>query len=595
MSFDMELPNGFVMTGIPDGTSEADIAKHAVQKGYAKPEDFIDFPEAYRAAGGKTHDAGNLGRIEQQGEELNNTWMGKAEHIINEIGGSLVMPEFAGGSLAARLGLEAGSQAAVAGAQAAADNQPVLPAAALGAASVPAAHAVGAVVKPLTARFAPSIAAYLKGWFDTVPAKAEENAPVIVEHTPTDEAPIPAEESTVQEVKSGWDEAMSKDAVKKEAAKGEPAAEAAASMQARQDAWRQDANDIFIRRLSALEATSYFASQLKREGTGKVGTSFADALQNYRAFTGSYHTTAVPHPAMSEDYWHLAETPFYEAVLRRDVPELDEMITQSDMGHIVNPQEALDALKGYEVKMQAVVDDFMRSAPPVLLTDLRRAAELTPEIGTWADIMGVLNPASAEKLTGRALLANRAGAADAMKPAAEQVAATIEREIRATMEELRTTPATLPNVITALKNKIQSLKSMQADVLRFSEKGDAAFAGLRPNDEAIYEAMALTHTGTRAPEGMKALNDYRALRAASRAMPAERPATALDNVLSGAGGRTGAAVAGALMGGLPGALGASVAREAVAVAGKAGRAMRRRRRNAAAIDAIVEKSHNPKG
>jgi len=553
------------MTGVPDDATQDDIAKHAISKGYATPEDFSDYPEIYATVAPKyesTTAAPDMSGInpldtqavtqglinsgvahvaaaqhdkltptaEQMEEGKDYAQMGWDAALLSQ---PWLRAAFEAAPLIGQMGI-AGATNAAAGAATHGTTDNIVPDAIVGAGGVAAPVITSKAAKPVLDRFTPAAMQYLRGRLGSA-AVAEDVAKA---EKYVDEAPAAEPES--------------------------PAAKAdrVAAIQAQQNEWLDAYNQKIAHRLVGVEVESYALNGLKETDVAEKGMDALDALNQFRSFTEGYENPHLPFPA--DERPELSGYGQFEQVMRATHPRVDELITRLDAGEEVSAQKFYDALASYINGTRFELEQFLESSPHVHIDNLIQAVKEAPNTLQWLDAQGVLNPERRTYITAKQAAAHRAGVSDAYAAAMEKLNAELTSERALSSAEYH--QAKLDgerNRQTALEHKIKLLGKMQNNVnsLINDAKGikvnGVTWKDIPEDDRAIYWAM--THTHEAAQRGAKAMRMYEQLEAIRAALPGVRAPTAVDSVLDSTAAQIGA---GFMFGGPVGAIAAPVAKAA---------------------------------
>ena len=555
MSKTMTLPNGKVMSGIPESATLVDIARNAVKNGYASREDFSAYPDIYSQLSNKQQNAPVSANGQQTGAEQNtetastvsgvlkqaentqlenhdvyNPYAGyipAAENVKEHPRESLaiaagvatggVLPEVATvGNLIVNAGAQALGQVAADSAatgietsgESYAPESPVLD-----AASGAAGEVVGLIPKIL-GRFTGRTAAYLLGRKPQIEWLTQEK----IGQEASDLASNPP---------VFHDELPSKANAEKAADKG--IAEAALEKQAEQAALDRMLMENAAHRLSSIEAASYFLKPMLAKKSGALGADFATGLKSYRNFTGGYSTAVLAHPAETAGFEHLQGIPQFEAIMRADNPTIDKLIGLYDAGHDVPVDEAITALNAYDHWSLDNLKELEKTLPRSYLEDLNKVLADSPEVEKYIDHMGVIDPANRATATKQMLKDMQEGLRDAMRTRAESLDEQLNIERHLTSQEYQLAyERNEINVQTALKYKLEALEKMQKQLQEFAKTGEWK-GGIDIDEESIYRAMAKTHD--QASRGEAVMQLYREFRSTVNALPELRVNTVMDDTL----------------------------------------------------------------
>ncbi|TKV08256.1 hypothetical protein FDX19_15575 [Citrobacter sp. wls619] len=575
MPFSMELPNGFTMNNIPDGTSDTDIAKRAVQKGYATPMDFADYPEIYKAVGGK----GNATQAKMAASinDYAHSVPVELQHDVRDVAAGFVVPGARGLSWVARAGVDSVLNAATAGVQSEAENivdgknNDVATNMATAAVLPGVIHTVGKLAAPVLERFTPSAVQYLKGRLGHVEAPEDiANAEKYVDESPVTE--VSREQEAEKAIKAGQRQTDRVDA-----------------LTAQQAQWLDEYNQKIAHRLVGVEAESYALNGLKETDTAEKGMTAKQALQQFREFTEDYENPHLPFPG--DEHPELSGYGQFEQVMRASHDPLNELITKIDSGEDVSSQRFYNALASYIHGTKFELERFLETSPHVNIKRLLEAVKDAPDTLQWLDAKGILNPEMRRYVSAKQAAAHRAGVSDAYTAAMERLDKELSKERSLTSAEYQEARAAGErNVQTALDHKIKLLDKIQKNVksVMNDAKGIKAngvkWSDIPEDERAIYWAM--THTHDAAQRGAKAMRLYEQLEAIRASLPGVRDETMTDKALDNTAAQVGA---GFMFGGPVGAVAAPVSR---AVAQKVTRAVVRRvvgREERAEIEAAAKK------
>ncbi|XUA17743.1 hypothetical protein ACQVA2_13775 [Citrobacter sp. OP27] len=547
MPYSMRLPNGFLLNNVPDDATQEDIAKRAISKGYAVPEDFKAYPDVYRQVAKPGRLESSLGATPEMMENINDYSQStpvKIQHGIRDAASFLTAPEGEGFSTALRLATQGGGQAAVAGAQ---DIIGGHPEDALGDMSVvaitpPILHGGMKLAAPVLERFTPAATQYLKGRLGKVTAAEDvANAEKYVDEAPVSESEKVSEAEKVVGSANKQDDRVN-------------------ALSALESQWVDEYNQKIARRLVGVEGESYILKGLKPDDTGALGKSAPEALQQFRKFTEEYENPHLPFPG--DERPELSGYGQFEQVMRAEHEPTNAIINRIDAGEDVKPGELYEAVSSYIHGTKHGLNEFLETSPHIRINRLISAIKEAPEITQWLDAKGVVNPEARQYIAAKHAAAHRAGVADAY----EAVVGKLDKELTkerslasAEYEEAR--GAGIRNKQTALDHKIKLLKKMQVNVQ--SVLNDAAgrkvdgiaWKDLNEDERAIYWAMAHTHEG--AQRGAKVMRMYEQMESVKAALPGVRAATAMDKVGDNLAAQVGA---GFMFGGPVGAMLAPLAK-----------------------------------
>ncbi|RYM60178.1 Uncharacterised protein [Serratia quinivorans] len=560
------LPNGVMMSGVPEGTSWEKVAKSAVQQGVATPEDFKGYPDIYAQlkplsntpttapqpssvgmdvlreqgrqnaiAASSPHGQSMADGLAQQSEALRQS-LGKT---AQERWGSESPEErhrdietvtgLASGVLALTgIGIPAAMAIGAAGTTA---GDSVATGITTGGKSFAPEH-IGedvllgagggalpgvvtgskAAVKALTERLTPRTAAYLKGVLEGgLPAKpgivwqSADKPPVTTEPEILDDV-LPVNPKAEEQVTStGLDE-----------------------IRAEQALHDQKMQQLSVHRLSSIEASSYMRPMLEQSESGKIGKTPAAALQMYRDFTKGYRHSAVPHAGTEEGLDHLANMPYYEARMRADNPALHRIVTAIDAGEKVDADEFLNALASYDLRTKFDVMDYAARLPASYADHLIGLMRDAPDVDRWltGDVLDNALSGKVTTLSKKMVEDYRNGIRDVMQNEAEGLQEAISKEYAVARDRFMiATDEGEKNLATALDHKMKALTKMNKSVQHFAETGEWK-GGIDADDEAIYQAMALTHDEAR--NGLLVMEKFRRLRSLGNAQPVVGEQTGLD-------------------------------------------------------------------
>ncbi|WP_333498545.1 hypothetical protein [Kluyvera sp. CHPC 1.2972] len=556
MTHSVILPNGFTMTGVPDDATQAQIAAHAVQKGYAVANDFADYPEAYKAAGG---DAKAMDAIQQM-ENFNPSTVVKVakenpQAMAAGVGLALA-PVTAGLSLPTAYAIDSGSQLALDSAAHAVETggkdafpehpfqDVILPIP--GVASLiakPVSAVAGKIVAPVLERFTPSAVQYLKGRLGHVDLPED----VANAEKYTDEAPISAAGSEQEAEKAVKAAKVNTDRID--------------AMTAQQAQWMDTYNQKIARRLVGVEAESYILNVIRPEETGRVGESAEKALQTFRSFTEDYENHHLPFPG--EERPELSGYGQFEQVMRAEHEPTNAIINRIDAGEEVPAQQLYDSIASYINGTKFDLEQFLTTAPHVNIKRLLTAVKEAPGITEWLDAKGIMNPETRSYVSAKQAAAHRAGISDAYSASMERLNNELTKERGITSAEYQEARAAGERSRqTALEHKIKLLNNMQKNVKSIMNdaagiKGEATWKDISEDERAVYWAM--THTHDAAQRGAKAMRMYEQMEAVRAALPGVRASTAMDRVTDNAASTV---MAGFMMGGVPGAIAAPIVKAA---------------------------------
>ena len=508
-----KLPNGFVMNNVPDDATQAQIASRAVSKGYAQPQDFAEYPDIYRSLGvAPSAFESALGATPEMIANVNDiaqTAGSKVEHTARNLAGGLVIPAAGELSLLPRIALDSGINSAFSGVTAEAENlaegknNDVGSAMAWGAAVPVAVHAAAPVGGALFNRFSPRVAATAKG-LDDAGALERGEGDEIIRDTPPSQVeqgePVRGESDPVKTVEQGADRARAEQAL-----------------------IDQDFMEHATRLHSSIEGTSYAGGALKAAKTGQAGSEAKDALDFYRQAIAGYESGVLPHMGGVEGFEHLKGAPYYEALMRSDVGELDNLIGQIDAGIVVDPAHFLNALEAYQVQAQSALNAFIKKQPQVWVSGLEDLLREFPDIDSLVSEAARMGLAP-EKMSQKMVTDYQQAFVSSVKDGAEKMEGDLSKkadeyrvEANKLLRETRNNPR-LKAVVTAMNHSADTMDKMAADV------ADAMANGRMKSGEdwsgiGMLRSMAATHG---LPDLEQLYQRYRALRSGFNAMPEAR-------------------------------------------------------------------------
>ncbi|EDZ3575087.1 hypothetical protein GVT67_11805 [Salmonella enterica] len=550
MTHSVILPNGFTMTGVPDDATQEQIAAHAVQKGYATADDFADYPAAYHAAGG-TQPADQVKMLKNL-KDVESTPLARVGDMAREIGGMIIAaPETGAMSFLPGAAVDAVSQAGIGAAQQAADNldpvaehDSVLGSAASGLIGGGIGRGVGELAKLVLKRFTPSAVQYLRGRLGHVDLPED----VANAEKYTDEAPISAEGREQEAEKAVKAAKVNTDRVD--------------AMTAQQAQWMDTYNQKIARRLVGVEAESYILNVIKPQETGRVGESAERALQTFRSFTEDYENPHLPFPG--EERPELSGYGQFEQVMRAEHEPTNAIINRIDAGEEVPAQQFYDAIASYVNGTRFDLEQYLSTAPHINIKRLLDAVKEAPGILEWLDAKGIMNPETRSYVSAKQAAAHRAGISDAYSASMGRINDELTKERALTSAEYQDARAAGErNRQTALEHKIKLLEKMQRNIqsimndARGIKASGVKWADIPEDERGVYWAM--THTHEAAQRGEKAMRMYEQLEAVRAALPGVRAVTAMDRATDNAAG---AAMAGFMIGGIPGAVAAPIVKAA---------------------------------
>lgn len=562
MSHSVRLPNGFLMTNVPDEATQDEIARHAIDKGYATPDDFTAYPDVYSAVAPKGESAvssteSTLGGTPEMMANLNSYAQStpvKVQHAVRDMAAGLALMPEAGASRAALLAAETGTQAATSTAQQLEHNIETGEsggygkAAVEGALTVPAGMAVGKVAskvaKPIFEKISPITSQYLKGFF-TGAERAEDVTP-----TPKFKDEIPEPQPREVDPEAPIDR-------KAQAAEQDRLA----AIGAEQQQWLDEFHKLAAHRMASLEAESYIQPVLAKTETTSQGEGVANAMSFYRGFVQDYETGILPHPGDTRP--ELSGLAQYEAIMRDDSPKIDELLNRYEAGESVHPQELYDAIEAYKMGTVQAVEDWFKSKPEAFLNDLIDAEKAAPGVNSWLDSQGALGAGKRRFVADKLYRAHLAGTVDAISGMTDKFLNDIRQERALTSDEfLYATENGIRNMATALKHKLATLDKMENNVRAAiaTSKGEKLSSGakgwqnLTDDEQAIYWGMVHTHEA--AERGADVMRQYRRFESLNNALPGRRAVNPFDQVNNAAT----AATVGFMTGGPLGAMIAPIAR-----------------------------------
>lgn len=593
------LPNGFVMTGVPDSASKVDIAKHAIEKGYAQPQDFGDYPDIYSQLPNKQQNAptavngksqrdiskdeqeklmqqainslpknvspeqrlmmegairNGFGKFDEyqdaapdhRREMIRNTTIAAAAPASAILGAPLEAMGL--GATAANLtgaaALNIGADAYGAGVT---DTPITGKDIALDTGSAIAPAAISKAASVVLGRLTPAAVQYLRGRL----GHAELPEDIAIPEKYIDEAPVAQELPTPQTAKS----ASKTDRID--------------AISAMQEQWLDEYNQKIARRLVGVEAESYILNVLKPTDTAQDGLTAPAALKMFREFTEDYEN---PHlPFAGDERPELSGYGQFEQLMRSEHEPTNNLIEKIDAGEDVSPQAFFDAVSSYTQGGKFSLNEFLETSPHVNIKALLGAIKEAPETAQWLDAKGIFNPEMRQYVSAKQAAAHRAGVSDAYSAAMERLNNELSSERHLSATEYHTAEsAGQINVQTALKHKMDLLNKMQKNVqsIMNDAKGIKAngvsWSDISEDERAVYWAM--THTHDAAARGAKVMRLYEQLEAVRAALPAVRAATAMDRALDNTAGVIGA---GFMFGGPVGAITAPLVKATTEKATKA--------------------------
>ncbi|ECD3895345.1 hypothetical protein E0U70_06840 [Salmonella enterica subsp. enterica serovar Gloucester] len=557
MVMSVTLPNGVIMKGVPDGTSQIDIAKHAISKGYAEPIDFEAYPAIYSeltankkqpeikstsGSGFAQKNGDSADRLSEQSREMQQSnplasaYLGYSamladtgksidEHPqVAATAASIALAPVTGGmSIPSAYAIDAGSQLAVDSAAHTLEtsgedampehpfadaiipipgvarliSKPVSQAIGIAAkAARPVISEIGSIgedigVNSLLRRFSPRTAATVKGLADG--GALDEASEREVDAVPRGEK--------ITTVEQGADRAVAEQAL-----------------------YDQKFMEFATRLHSSIEGTSYAGAALKAAKTGAGGQDARNAINFYRMAVSPYESSVIPREALLEGRGDLNDAPYFEALMRTDSAELDNLISKIDKGEEVNPAHFLDALEAYQVNQTAQIKAYAKRLPQHYAEDLRELARGMPDVDKFLSDAARMGR-STSKVAPKVSRDYQQGFTLAIKDYANGVEKSLRDEadrITEDMAKLQREQKNNPRlkaVITAMSHSHDTLEKMADNIQYGLEKGTMR-GGVSADDVGMLRSMAATHD---AAEHLEELYlKYRQIESGFAALPAAR-------------------------------------------------------------------------
>ncbi|EBU8203624.1 hypothetical protein DQD37_01905 [Salmonella enterica subsp. enterica serovar Cardoner] len=536
MVMSVTLPNGVIMKGVPDGTSQIDIAKHAISKGYAAPIDFEAYPaiyseltadkqqpeKEYKTTTAPVNNSG-VNQLDTQAvtNSLMNAGIAHVEAAQND-GLTPTEEDMKGGKDASQYawdtlllsqpevrlameGLPLAGKAAIGaltnsltGAATHGTTENLKEDALVGAGGEVVGKVLGVawdglspVAKRFFSRFSPRTAATVKGVADggALDEAAEREV----------DAPTRSEKITT--VEQGADRAAAEQAL-----------------------YDQKFMEFATRLHSSIEGASYAGAALKAAKTGAGGQDARNALNFYRMAVSPYESSVIPREALLEGRGDLNDAPYFEALMRTDSAELDNLISKIDKGEEVNPAHFLDALEAYQVNQTAQIKAYAKRLPQHYAEDLRALARGMPKVDKFLSDAARMGR-SASKVAPKVSRDYQQGFTLAIKDYAGGVEKSLRDEADRITEEMAKLQREQKNnprlkaVITAMSHSHDTLEKM-ADNIQYGLERGTMRGGVSADDVGMLRSMAATHD---AAEHLEELYlKYRQIESGFAALPAAR-------------------------------------------------------------------------
>lgn len=496
MAFDIVLPNGYVVKGVPEDVTPDQVKQMAISKGMATDADFeptLDSQVAKESAkqGDDAADSGfgdsPLTQWAAQNAHMlatstTNQWRQPTHEELTQRADATKLALFATGIGALpELGLMATSAAAggvntIAGAltnenETAKEAREDFLEGGIGELGGRiAGNGLAWVAPKILTRLPPTAVAYLKGL-------------------------SPWTEDVIAPSGSYTDGIMSKDTAKEVTPEVEEYHDKAIA-------------DAALKRQSFIELQSYFGNPMRDDlELNEKGMSARDAMRYYRDTTGGYVNStgkSVSDIISDTGKSHLEGKGQLEAIARADNKNLDEKIFALDSGFKVSKAELQDALKSYDKQTRRQVLEAIKAAPEVYLSDLQK---LNDEL----DIDGLIDwnvanspGADKEVVSDRLRAQLEQGVRDKLSAHAADLVSDLDKDTLRSRADLKIAEQQGDvKKQTAISHHMDVNGKLKSKLEKFIETGKLPpLTDEEQVDLAMYTAQGNTHVGARTAPGL---------------------------------------------------------------------------------------------